>query len=517
MMIDNTYSIDLPLINIQEKIKPINEKLNVEIIEIRENSIILLGERKFIRKVFFADHTVGYIVPKDVNQCMICANMLNEDKQKAHCACCGNIICSSCCDCVEELKKKDLRTMVVCLQCSYGQDITEFSPNFEGLPVYIEQLSSYGPLQNSSVKSTKVLRGWFEDISDTGCKRFQRVLINVCLSEDVPSKFSREAEMNENFIFMSFGPRVETSDGLIVYHIIVNSLDFYEKDADNTLEELYEQVIAFITRVSDKLMTKFEICDFLSFYNPLLSAHENNEIAKKIEKNFNHPEIYQDYIVPDFNVVLPNKDLFYELFQIPINPAEFKTFIKIQENPILPLTKNNLNRANPPKIQLKPPSIEKEEASSVTLTDDLHHIELLNNKKRKSESGSRRRNSSFFSTSSISSTIRSMVNPANQGSEMITAEMFTENQHSFLDVNENDYIIRRSSVEPFLILGWLIQIDERTPVRCIITGVKKNLSRKTEFRISRIDSPDIWVRLKRAEKEGKPFHLISKVLNTANE
>lgn len=47
----------------------------------------------------------------------------------------------------------------------------------------------------------------------------------------------------------------------------------------------------------------------------------------------------------------------------------------------------------------------------------------------------------------------------------------------------------------------------------VVTDVRKNYMSKTEFRLSRYDHDDIWVRLKRSEgKSGLEFRPLRKVL-----
>lgn len=478
----------LPTSNIQDEIKRINKLLPKEILEIRENFAHIQGNKLMLHRVFLACQAIGFIAPKEINQCMICTSQFNN--RKLHCSCCGNVICSKCCD--------TFKTGLVCCQCSYGQDVQNPLPNAEGLPVFIDQVGSYGMLRISCVKSTKVLRCWLDNKGAKGFADFQRGLINVCLSDDVPS-----TDPNAQFIYMSLGPRFESVDGIMIFHVIINSNELSQRETNNTQNELYQQIIAFISRVSDKLLRNVDVFDFLPYYHPQLTIQQNNNIADNVKNNFNDFGSNQAKLALDLKVVLPSEEVFKELIQVPLSPDESSAILRLQRTSILPLTRVNLNLLTEQEIYYLPSD---DEVSSVTVTEDFQ-VQLFPTSYPKLREKFVKDNSKVTDTS-IDSTVRIIHNPYTKDFVSIRKEIFTDKMESFLEPFEHDFICENSAEKPSILVGWLIECTDKKTDRYVVTGVRKNLSRKTEFCLSSFKGNDQWTRLKRGKKDGQSFRLI---------
>lgn len=108
------------------------------------------------------------------------------------------------------------------------------------------------------------------------------------------------------------------------------------------------------------------------------------------------------------------------------------------------------------------------------------------------------------------------------GRELLTEDMLSlENSSQYPPVEKIDLdLLMVSSVrKPKVLLGWMIKLHSDGTPECpptgvyVITALRKNSMRKTEFRISTIHGEDQWVRLKRSDdKSGYVFRPLRKVL-----
>lgn len=65
---------------------------------------------------------VGWIVPCDINYCMICATSFGFTSSKYNCAACGNVLCSNCVTSSSNISDIALpKPVTVCCQCCWGQ------------------------------------------------------------------------------------------------------------------------------------------------------------------------------------------------------------------------------------------------------------------------------------------------------------------------------------------------------------------------------------------------------------
>lgn len=104
------------------------KNLGDSIMTIEEESVILKGQKKVIRRMFIKQKNssfegVGWIINEDILNCMICSEEFGLFLRPHHCRSCGNVVCHPCSPynlIIEELK--DLGEVRVCIQCYWGQD-----------------------------------------------------------------------------------------------------------------------------------------------------------------------------------------------------------------------------------------------------------------------------------------------------------------------------------------------------------------------------------------------------------
>mmetsp|Transcript_18874 Transcript_18874/g.31849 ORF Transcript_18874/g.31849 Transcript_18874/m.31849 type:complete len:589 (-) Transcript_18874:319-2085(-) len=91
--------------------------------KIRDEYVKLCGTVYPIHRVFVRDQPVGWVLNEDMDQCINCRNQFGSSTVfsligymtvKHHCRSCGNIVCSNCCEIVGEGKH--------CSLCYWGQD-----------------------------------------------------------------------------------------------------------------------------------------------------------------------------------------------------------------------------------------------------------------------------------------------------------------------------------------------------------------------------------------------------------
>ena len=84
-----------------------------------------------------------------------------------------------------------------------------------------------------------------------------------------------------------------------------------------------------------------------------------------------------------------------------------------------------------------------------------------------------------------------------------------------VDNNTAESLKKASVDNPSLLLGWQVSVIDlnKKAELYVVTSVRKNYLSKTEFRVSRFNVDDAWVRLKRDEgKSGLEFRPMRKVL-----
>lgn len=82
----------------------------------------LTFRRVYVREKDSVMSRVGWIVPCDIDYCMICATAFGFTSSKYNCATCGNVLCSSCVTSSSNISGIVLQSPVtVCCQCCWGQ------------------------------------------------------------------------------------------------------------------------------------------------------------------------------------------------------------------------------------------------------------------------------------------------------------------------------------------------------------------------------------------------------------
>lgn len=97
-------------------------------------------------------------------------------------------------------------------------------------------------------------------------------------------------------------------------------------------------------------------------------------------------------------------------------------------------------------------------------------------------------------------------------------DMLSENMMRLLDVHNvspevSAFTVGQSTLKPSILLGWQIEVDEGAyRGRFVVTGMRKTVFQKSQFRLSNDEGDDLWVKLKRGAKNGVRFRVLRKVV-----
>ena len=123
--------------------------------------------------------------------------------------------------------------------------------------------------------------------------------------------------------------------------------------------------------------------------------------------------------------------------------------------------------------------------------------------------------------SHISSLFRSATEQyGTEGKSLLSQDMLAHKPQQTLTLIETNKLIAQSERFPAVLLGWQVRVpvapDHPADTLFVVTGIRKNPMRKTEFRLSRLDAVDWWTTLRRGEhKKGVEFAPLRKVLHFA--
>jgi len=91
-------------------------------------------------------------------------------------------------------------------------------------------------------------------------------------------------------------------------------------------------------------------------------------------------------------------------------------------------------------------------------------------------------------------------------SHLLNASMLEYIREECLDANSCRQLKQKSVNDPHILLGWQIALlDEEGKMITdiyVVTDVRKNMMSQTEYRLSKQDSDDLWLRLKRRGEAG---------------
>jgi hypothetical protein len=102
-----------------------------KIVKVKEEHLFIMGNKVFLYRIFI--HTpdsgeyesTGWILPLDVDCCMICYQAFGMFTYKHSCRGCGNVVCSKCSPetaIIAELAR--FGPQRVCTVCYYGQNVS---------------------------------------------------------------------------------------------------------------------------------------------------------------------------------------------------------------------------------------------------------------------------------------------------------------------------------------------------------------------------------------------------------
>ena len=101
-----------------------------------------------------------------------------------------------------------------------------------------------------------------------------------------------------------------------------------------------------------------------------------------------------------------------------------------------------------------------------------------------------------------------------EGRDMLTFDMLDLVDDVSLGVTKSNQVIEAATYEPFILVGYQIEIDEGLyRGRHVITATRKTLFQRSVFRLSSFDAEDTWIKLKRGSKVGIPFRVLRRVFD----
>lgn len=91
--------------------------------------------------------------------------------------------------------------------------------------------------------------------------------------------------------------------------------------------------------------------------------------------------------------------------------------------------------------------------------------------------------------------------------QIINEDMMKVKRAENISVKEVEALLAASTKDPHALLGWQVKLHiegQKSPSDgiFIVTGLRKNTLRKTEYRLSALNKAELWVKLKRSEAKG---------------
>ena len=102
-----------------------------------------------------------------------------------------------------------------------------------------------------------------------------------------------------------------------------------------------------------------------------------------------------------------------------------------------------------------------------------------------------------------------------EGRDMLTHDMMDFNDDLSMGVTKSNQVIEAATYEPFILVGYQIEIDEGLfRGRHVVTATRKTpVFQKSQFRLSSLETEDVWLKLKRGHKVGVPFRVLRRVFD----
>lgn len=99
------------------------------------------------------------------------------------------------------------------------------------------------------------------------------------------------------------------------------------------------------------------------------------------------------------------------------------------------------------------------------------------------------------------------------GRDMLTEEMMRFVDTLNVSPEVSSHTVGQASLAPAVLLGWQIEVDEgQYRGLFVVTGLRKTVFQKSQFRLSNEEGDDLWVKLKRGGKNGVRFRALRRVV-----